>query len=68
VLFLPLGYILVGPLAARFGAPDVLYAAAAWTIVSSIGILAIPSVRNLRRAPTREAADEDVLTAAAGAG
>jgi MFS family permease len=68
VLFLPLGYILVGPLAARFGAPDVLYAAAAWTIVSSIGILAIPSVRNLRRAPTRETADEDVLTAAAGAG
>ena len=50
VIFLPLGYILVGPLADEFGAGDVLYAAAAWTIVSSLAILAIPSVRNLRAA------------------
>jgi MFS family permease len=50
VLFLPLGYILVGPLAEQFGAADVLYAAAAWTVISSVGILAIPSVRNLRSA------------------
>jgi MFS family permease len=49
-LFLPLGYILVGPLADQFGAGDVLYAAAAWTIFSSLAILAIPSVRNVRAA------------------
>lgn len=48
VLFLPLGFILVGPLAEQFGAAEVLYAAAAWTVVSSVAILAIPSVRNLR--------------------
>jgi MFS family permease len=48
-LFLPLGYILVGPLADQFGAADVLYAAAVWTVISSVAILAIPSVRNLRR-------------------
>jgi MFS family permease len=47
LLFLPLGYVLVGPLAESFGAADVLYAAAAWTIFSSVAILAIPSVRNL---------------------
>ena len=49
VLFTPLGFILVGPLADQFGAADVLYAAAVWTVVSSVAILAIPSVRNLRR-------------------
>jgi MFS family permease len=49
LLFLPLGYLLVGPLADRFGPDEVLYAAATWTVVSSLGILAIPSVRNLRR-------------------
>jgi predicted MFS family arabinose efflux permease len=69
VLFLPLGYILVGPLAEQFGAADVLYAAAAWTIVSSLGILAIPSVRNLRSAAAvstpeeAPARDRDVVPA-----
>ena len=58
VLFLPLGYILVGPAAEAFGAGDVLYAAAAWTVVSSLAILAIPSVRNLRSASASISADE----------
>jgi hypothetical protein len=58
VLFLPLGYMLVGPLAAQFGADDVLYAAAAWTILSSLSILAISSVRNVRSATGITAADE----------
>jgi hypothetical protein len=69
VLFTPLGFILVGPLAAQFGAADVLYAAAAWTVVSSLGILALPSVRNVRRrdAPL-EAPAADPLTAEQVAG
>lgn len=58
VLFLPLGYILVGPLADQFGAGDVLYAAAAWTIFSSLAILAIPSVRNLRAASDAPTGDQ----------
>jgi MFS family permease len=63
-LFLPLGYVLIGPLADQFGAADVLYGAAVWTIVSSLGILAIPSVRNLRRRDaTRESPEADALTA-----
>jgi MFS family permease len=59
VLFLPLGYVLVGPLADRFGAAEVLYAAAAWTIASSLAILAIPSVRNLRSAAGVASTDDD---------
>jgi MFS family permease len=58
VLFLPLGYILVGPLADQFGARDVLYGAVAWTIFSSLAILAIPSVRNLRAASDAPPMDE----------
>jgi Major Facilitator Superfamily len=60
VLFLPLGYILVGPLADQFGAADVLYAAAAWTIFSSVAILAIPSVRNLSAVSDVSPRDEKV--------
>jgi hypothetical protein len=63
VLFVPLGYVLVGPLADHFGAADVLYAAAAWTIFSSLAILAFPGVRNLRAVtgvpPTDETAGDD---------
>jgi MFS family permease len=65
LLFLPLGYILVGPLADRFGADEVLYAAAAWAIVSSLGILAIPSVRNLRRVSGPPEADSSLDPVAA---
>jgi MFS family permease len=58
VLFTPLGFILVGPLADQFGAADVLYAAAVWTIFSSIVILAIPSVRNVRAVSDVPTSDE----------
>lgn len=58
VLFLPLGYILVGPLADQFGAGDVLYGAAAWTVCSSLAILAIPGVRNLRAVSDTPRPDE----------
>ena len=69
VLFTPLGFILVGPLADQFGAADVLYAAAVWTVVSSVAILVIPSVRNLRRRDAQpEASEVDPLTATQAAG
>ena len=47
-LFLPLGFVLVGPIAEAIGYEETLLIAAAWTLVSSLAILAIPSVRNLR--------------------
>jgi MFS family permease len=47
-LFLPLGYLLVGPVAEAIGYDVTLLVAVGWTVASSLGILAIPSVRNLR--------------------
>jgi MFS family permease len=49
VMVLPLGYILVGPIADAIGAEATLLGAAAWTVFSSFAILIIPSVRNVRR-------------------
>ena len=47
-LFLPLGYVLVGPTAEWIGYEATLLVAAGWTVASSLAILAIPSVRRLR--------------------
>jgi MFS family permease len=56
-LFLPLGYVLVGPIAETIGYEATLLIAAGWTVVSSLGIIAIPSVRNLRTAAGESATD-----------
>jgi MFS family permease len=47
-LFLPLGYVLIGPVAETIGYDVTLLLATGWTVFSSLAILAIPSVRNLR--------------------
>jgi MFS family permease len=57
-LFLPLGYLLIGPVAETIGYDVTLLLAVAWTVVSSLAILAIPSVRNLRSATGVAAVDE----------
>jgi MFS family permease len=49
LLFLPLGYVLVGPIADAIGTDTTLLASVAWTVLSSLAILAIPSVRGLRQ-------------------
>jgi hypothetical protein len=56
-MVLPLGYILVGPIADAIGPEATLLGAAAWTVFSSLAILIIPSVRNMRRS------DSEVHTA-----
>jgi hypothetical protein len=61
-LFLPIGYLLVGPVAETIGYDVTLLLAVAWTVVSSVAILAIPSVRNLRH---RDSAADDVRPLAA---
>jgi MFS family permease len=68
-LFLPLGYVLVGPVADRIGNTETMLIAVAWTIFSSLAILLIPSVRNLRRrdAPP-EPREVEPLTATQAAG
>jgi predicted MFS family arabinose efflux permease len=56
LVFMPLGYALAGPLAHRIGVDATLAAAAGLTIAANVGVLALPSVRNLPRrdAPVEE--------------
>jgi MFS family permease len=44
----PLGYVLIGPLAAAFGASEMLVVAGVLNIAVCIGIVLVPSVRSLR--------------------
>jgi hypothetical protein len=44
----PLGYVLIGPLAAAFGTSEMLLIAGILNIVVCIGIVLVPSVRSLR--------------------
>jgi MFS family permease len=68
-LFLPLGYVLIGPISEAIGYDATLWICAGWTVVSSLAILALPSVRNVRRRDaSAEMTEPDGLTAAAGAG
>jgi len=48
VALLPVGYALAGPLAAILGGHAILLAAAAWAAISTLAVLAVPAVRNLR--------------------
>ena len=56
-LFLPLGYVLVGPVAETIGYTETLLLAVGWTIFSSAAMLLIPSVRNLRAGTAGRAED-----------
>jgi MFS family permease len=68
-LFLPLGYVLVGPVSEAIGYHGTLIAAAAWTAFSSLAILVFPSVRGLRRRDGEpELPPAEPLTAAAPGG
>jgi MFS family permease len=68
-LFLPLGYVLIGPVAETIGYRETLLIAVGWTVFSSLAILLIPSVRNLRRKDAQpESLRTDPLTATQVAG
>jgi MFS family permease len=58
-LFLPLGLIAAGPVSDLVGISTTLWFAVAWAILSTLGVLLVPSVRNLRRLD--EPDREDVL-------
>jgi len=54
MIFLPLGYALAGPVAGWLGTKTTLLFAAAWLVISTAAVLAVPSVRELeRRAESR---------------
>jgi MFS family permease len=59
VVTLPIGYAIIGPLSESLGDSGALWVAAAVWILSSIAVLAVPSVRNLRTVDT-PAAEPDV--------
>jgi len=49
LVFMPLGYVLAGPLSEAIGIDLTIGLAAAIGIVANMGLLLVPSVRNLRR-------------------
>jgi MFS family permease len=49
LLFAPLGYALAGPVADWIGVPMTLWIGAAWVLVSTGLVLAIPGIRQLQR-------------------
>jgi hypothetical protein len=54
LLFFPLGYAVVGPVAARIGVDATLWVGAAWVIASTAALLGVRGIRTLRR---RDAAE-----------
>jgi MFS family permease len=48
-LFMPVGYLLAGPLASAFGATEVLFAAGLVLALSSFVVIGLPSIREVRR-------------------
>jgi hypothetical protein len=62
LLFVPLGYAVVGPVAARIGVGAALWVGAVWVIVSTAALLTVPGIRTLRR----QDAAETLRSAAAG--
>jgi MFS family permease len=60
-LFLPLGFVLAGPVSVAIGVSTTLWVGVAYLIVSTLAVLLVPSVRNLRRLDQYESEPEEVL-------
>ena len=60
--FLPLGFILAGPVSNAIGISTTLWISSAWCLVSTLAVISVPSIRSLRRidAPTPEASPPPV--------
>jgi hypothetical protein len=54
LLFVPLGYAVVGPVAARIGVGATFWAGAVWVIMSTAVLLTVPGIRALRRRDATE--------------
>jgi MFS family permease len=59
-LFLPLGLVVAGPVSELIGISTTLWIAVAWALGSTLAVLLVPGVRNLRRLDKPER-DEEVL-------
>jgi uncharacterized membrane protein YoaK (UPF0700 family) len=49
LVFMPVGYAVAGPAAEQVGVDATLWVAAALVVAANLGVLAVPSVRRLRR-------------------
>jgi MFS family permease len=65
-LFLPLGLIAAGPVADQIGISSTLWISVGWAIVSTLAVLLVPSVRNLRRLDDAEPEPEKALAVLSG--
>jgi len=59
-LFLPLGLIAAGPVADLIGISTTLWIAVGWAVSSTLAVLCVPSVRNLRRLDEREEPEQQL--------
>jgi MFS family permease len=48
MIFLPAGYAIAGPVADMIGISTSLWIGSAWIVITTIGVLCVPSVRNFR--------------------
>ncbi len=61
-LFFPLGLVLAGPVSDVIGVSETLWISVAFIVLSTIAVLLVPDVRNLRRRDLPEPKSEKALT------
>ena len=59
--FLPLGLVLAGPVSAVIGISATLWISVAFIVLSTIAVLLVPDVRNLRRLDAPEPGPDEIL-------
>lgn len=64
--FLPLGLILAGPVSGAIGISTTLWISVGYLVVSTLAVLLVPSVRNLRRLDEPEPTPEAALSTLTG--
>jgi MFS family permease len=57
-LFLPLGLVAAGPVSALIGISTTLWISVSWAVLSTLVVLLVPSIRNLRRLDEEEEPEE----------
>jgi MFS family permease len=61
-LFLPLGLVLAGPVSSVIGVSETLWISVGFIGVSTVAVLLVPDVRNLRRLDVADSVPSEVLT------
>jgi hypothetical protein len=64
--FFPLGFILAGPVSHVIGISTTLWISVGYLVVSTLVVLLVPSVRNLRRLDEPEPEAEEMLSTVTG--